>query len=206
MVSRKEHWEKVYSSKEPNEVSWTQETPTLSLDFIQSFQLPKTASIIDVGGGDSRLVDNLLMKGFENITVLDISEHAIERAKHRLSSQADKVNWVVSDITQFNPTITYDCWHDRATFHFLLSAKDIENYIIKARQAVNKFMVIGTFSEHGPHTCSALPVKQYKEETIQELLHDGFEKIKCVSEEHITPFKTSQNFLFCSFKRNKSFH
>lgn len=204
MVNRKEHWEKVYSSKKPDEVSWTQETPTLSLDFIQSFQLPKSASIIDVGGGDSRLVDHLLLKGYENLTVLDISKYAIERAKLRLGSQAEKVHWIVSDITEFNPIHTYDCWHDRATFHFLTSAQDIKNYLRISCLAVNKFMVIGTFSEQGPKTCSMLPVKQYQEKTMQDVLQQGFEKIKCVTEQHLTPFKTLQSFLFCSFKRRNS--
>ena len=118
METRKEHWEKVYATKQPNEVSWTQEEPKASLDFIDSFKLPKTAAIIDVGGGDSKLVDFLLQKGYQNITVLDISEKAIDRAKARLGVLAQKVNWIVSDITQFRPRFTYDIWHDRATFTF----------------------------------------------------------------------------------------
>lgn len=202
MTTRKNHWEKVYATKQPHEVSWTQELPKTSLDFVHSFNLPKTASIIDIGGGDSRLVDYLIDEGYENISVLDISENAIERAKKRLGDKAKNVNWIVSDITDFHPKTTYDCWHDRATFHFLTAADDINIYLKTARQAVKNFMVIGTFSSDGPKKCSMLDVHQYNEEELKQQLANGFEKIKCVTEDHITPFDTTQNFLFCSFKRN----
>lgn len=111
---RKHHWEKVYETKSPSEVSWTQEKPVTSLDFILSFDLPKSAPIIDVGGGDSLLVDNLLNLGYTDITVLDISGKALERAKKRLGKLAEKVDWIESDISQFNPTRSYSIWHDRA--------------------------------------------------------------------------------------------
>ncbi len=201
MESRKEHWEKIYSGKQRNEVSWTQELPKTSLDFVHSFNLPKTARIIDIGGGDSKLVDYLLEEGFENISVLDISEKAIERAKQRLGNKAMKVNWIVSDVTEFHPPASYDCWHDRATFHFLTSSDEVNTYLATARQAVNGFMVIGTFSDKGPKKCSMLDVHQYTEEELQQQLADGFRKIKCMTEDHETPFHTIQNFLFCSFKR-----
>lgn len=204
MTTRKEHWEKVYATKQPNEVSWTQELPKTSLDFFHSFNLPKTASIIDIGGGDSKLVDYLLDEGYENISVLDISENAIERAKQRLGDKATKVNWIVSDITEFHPSTTFDCWHDRATFHFLTSPDDVNIYLATARQVVNNFMVIGTFSDKGPKKCSMLDVHQYTEDELQQQLADGFKKIKCVTEDHTTPFNTTQNFLFCSFKRTES--
>lgn len=202
METRKEHWENVYTTKQPNEVSWTQDLPKTSLDFVHSFNLSKLASIIDIGGGDSKLVDCLLDEGFQNISVLDISEKAIERAKKRLGKRAMKVNWIISDITEFRPSATYDCWHDRATFHFLTSSEDMNTYINTARLSVNGFMVIGTFSDKGPKKCSMLDVHQYTEEELQQQLKDGFEKIKCVTEDHTTPFNTTQNFLFCSFKRN----
>ena len=201
MESRKEHWEKVYSTKQPYEVSWTQEIPKMSLDFFHSFNLPKTSNIIDIGGGDSNLVDYLLNEGYENISVLDISETAINKAKRRLGEKAVKVNWIVSDVTEFKPTSNYDCWHDRATFHFLTSSEDMNTYLETARRAVNGFMVIGTFSDKGPKKCSMLDVHQYTEEELQQQLSDGFSKLKCVTEDHKTPFNTIQNFLFCSFKR-----
>ena len=204
MTTRKEHWEKVYETKQPHEVSWTQELPKTSLEFLHSFNLPKTASIIDIGGGDSKLVDYLLNEGYEDVSVLDISAKAIERAKQRLGNKAQMVNWIVSDVTEFNPAKTYDCWHDRAAFHFLTTATDIDTYLNTARQSVKNFMVIGTFSDKGPKKCSMLDVHQYTEEQLQEQLHNGFEKIKCVTEDHTTPFNTTQNFLFCSFKRHDS--
>jgi hypothetical protein len=202
MTTRKEHWDKVYSTKQPHEVSWTQELPKTSLDFVHSFNLPKNASIIDIGGGDSKLVDYLLDEGFENITVLDISEKAIEKAKQRLDGKAAKVVWIVSDVTEFHPSISYDCWHDRATFHFLTSADEVNTYLTTARQAVKNFMIIGTFSDKGPKKCSMLDVHQYTEEELQVQLQNGFEKLKCVTEDHTTPFNTTQNFLFCSFKKS----
>ena len=127
--SMKTHWEKVYQTKSPNKVSWTQETPTTSLKLIQSFQLKTSAKIIDVGGGDSNLVDHLLERGFENITVLDISEKALEKAQKRLGSRAKQVNWVACDITNFKPEHSFDLWHDRAAFHFLTSKEQIKNTV-----------------------------------------------------------------------------
>lgn len=204
METRKQHWEKVYATKQPHEVSWTQDLPKTSLDFIQSFCLPKTASIIDVGGGDSKLADFLIDEGYENITVLDISENALERARLRLGDKGRNVKWIVADVTDFHPGASYDVWHDRATFHFLTTPEQIAIYLDTARQSVKHFMAIGTFSENGPKKCSGLDVRQYTEEELQDQLQEGFKKIKCVSEDHITPFHTTQNFLFCSFQRNSN--
>lgn len=197
----KKHWETVYETKNLDQVSWTQEIPKTSLEFIRSFGLSKSAKIIDIGGGDSKLVDYLLAEGFENITVLDISAKSLEKAKVRLGEKANKVTWIVSNITEFEPTQTYDIWHDRAVFHFLTSAEQIEAYLEIARKAVSKFMVIGTFSENGPEKCSGLEIKQYNQETFALKFDDGFDKLECLTEDHITPFNTTQNFLFCSFKR-----
>lgn len=200
----KKHWETVYETKNPDQVSWTQAVPKTSLDFIHSFGLPKTAKIIDIGGGDSKLADHLLDEGFENITVLDISATALEKAKNRLGEKAKKINWVVSDITEFKPQNKFDVWHDRATFHFLTSADQVAKYMDTARRAVTGFMTIGTFSTTGPSKCSGLEIKQYSEETLTEELKNGFDKIKCVTEDHLTPFNSKQNFLFCSFKKHTS--
>ncbi len=198
---RKKHWENVYETKNSDQVSWTQEVPRTSLDFINSFDLAKAAKIIDIGGGESKLVDYLLDEGFENITVLDISAKALDKAKKRLGDKAEKINWVVSDITKFEPDTTYDVWHDRATFHFLTTTDQISKYINTARKSVNGYLTIGTFSENGPKKCSGLDVKQYSEESLITELKNGFEKIRCITENHTTPFDTKQNFLFCSFKR-----
>lgn len=200
---RKDHWEVVYATKNPEEVSWTQEIPKTSIDFISSFGVTKAARIIDIGGGDSRLVDYLLDIGFENITVLDISEKALEKAKNRLGNKANKVNWIVSDITEFEPSTTFDIWHDRATFHFLTTTEQVSKYMEIARKSVNGFMIIGTFSEKGPTQCSGLDVRQYTEQTLVNELNNGFDKIHCLTEDHITPFNTTQNFLFCTFRKQK---
>ena len=201
--SIKKHWETVYETKNPDQVSWTQEIPKTSLNFIHSFGLDKKAKIIDIGGGDSRLVDFLLEEGFENITVLDISEKAIQKAQLRLGVKADKVNWIVSDITQFNPTTQYDVWHDRAAFHFLTSKVDVNKYVEIVKKSVSKYIVIGTFSENGPQKCSGLEIKQYSQEEITKLFQNDFQVIECFTEDHTTPFDTQQNFMYCSFKKMK---
>jgi len=196
------HWDTVYKTKGPNQVSWTQEIPKTSLDFIHSFGLTKTAKIIDIGGGDSKLVDYLLDEGFENITVLDISTQALDKAKKRLGDKAQKINWVVSDITEFQPDTTFDVWHDRATFHFLTTGEQVSKYLDTARNSVSGFLTIGTFSDNGPEKCSGLQTKQYSEEKLTAELQNGFDKLRCLTEDHTTPFDTTQNFLFCSFKRH----
>ena len=201
-ASAKKHWETVYETKNAGEVSWTQEIPKTSLDFIHSFNLAKTAKLIDIGGGDSKLVDFLLEEGFEDITVLDISAKALEKAKQRLGDLAGKVKWVVNDITEFEPPTTFDLWHDRATFHFLTNKDQITRYMNTARKAVKGYLTIGTFSDNGPKKCSGLDIKQYNEQTLTAELQNGFDKIRCITEDHITPFNTTQNFLFCSFKRH----
>ena len=201
MNSRTDHWQNIYANKQPNEVSWTQDVPKTSLDLINSFKLPKDATIIDIGGGDSKLVDFLLNAGYTNLTVLDISSNALERAKKRLGDKASMVKWIVSDITSFQPTEKYDVWHDRAVFHFLTTAGEVQQYISIAQQAVTDYMVIGTFSESGPEKCSGLHIRQYNEATLSQILKQYFDKLKCFTEDHITPFSTVQNFLFCSFRK-----
>ncbi|HTH30725.1 MAG TPA: class I SAM-dependent methyltransferase [Lacibacter sp.] len=200
--TKQHHWDTVYETKKPDQVSWTQEIPKTSLDFIHSFGLTKTAKIIDVGAGDSKLVDYLLNEGFENITVLDISAKALDKAKKRLGNKAEKINWVVSDITEFKPNTAFDVWHDRAAFHFLTTGEQIAKYLNIARNSVSGYLTIGTFSDNGPGRCSGLQIKQYSEEKLTAELQNGFAKIRCITEDHTTPFDTAQNFLFCSFKRN----
>lgn len=202
-IERKKHWETLYEIKQPNEVSWTQPVPKTSLNFIHSFNLPKTAKIIDIGGGDSKLVDCLIDEGFSDITVLDISEKALQRTQQRLGEKSRQIKWVVSDVIEFVPDESYDVWHDRATFHFLTTAEQIGSYISVARSSVSGYMTIGTFSENGPKKCSGLNIKQYSEEQLRKQLVPGFDKIRCITEDHITPFNTTQNFLFCSFKKKQ---
>jgi 2-polyprenyl-3-methyl-5-hydroxy-6-metoxy-1,4-benzoquinol methylase len=184
-------------------MSWAEEYPKISLSFINSFNLPKTADIIDVGGGDSKLADFLLDAGYVNITVLDISENSIERAKKRLGKKAKKITWIVQNILEFDTDRQFDCWHDRAAFHFLTSPDQILKYAELAKQFVktNGYMVISTFSENGPEKCSGLTIKQYNQDRLSLAFTDGFKKINCISQNHETPFKTIQSFLYCSFHR-----
>jgi 2-polyprenyl-3-methyl-5-hydroxy-6-metoxy-1,4-benzoquinol methylase len=198
----KNHWENVYETKNPDQVSWTQKKPQTSLDFINSFGLGKEAKIIDIGGGDSNLVDFLLEEGYENITVLDISAKALEKAKQRLGDKADKVKWIATDITAFQPTETYDIWHDRAAFHFLTTPEQVSKYIDIAKKNITGYLVLGTFSKNGPTKCSGLDIQQYDEESLSENFKKDFEKIQCITEDHTTPFETTQNFIFCSFKKH----
>jgi ubiquinone/menaquinone biosynthesis C-methylase UbiE len=200
-INKKNHWESVYENKQPNEVSWTQDNPKTSLDFIRETYLSKSAKIIDIGGGDSKLVDFLLEEGYENITVLDISSKALERAQKRLGKNAEKVNWIVSDITDFVPEMTYDIWHDRAAFHFLTTAEQIETYLRITKNWVSKFLILGTFSENGPLKCSGLEIKQYSAMEMEIQFSNNFKKLKCINEDHLTPFETKQNFTFCIFEK-----
>ena len=204
MQTTTDHWQNIYHTKQPHQVSWWQENPKTSLEFIRSFNLPHSAQIIDAGGGDSRLVDCLLEEGYTNITVLDISERALERAQKRLGDKAQRVTWIACDILEFQPSTRYDLWHDRAMFHFLTAEPDVRCYLSIAREVVkeNGFLILGSFSKAGPKSCSGLSVTQYDETALEEELRNGFGKIRCITDDHTTPFGTIQNFLFCSFKRN----
>jgi trans-aconitate methyltransferase len=201
--SLKQHWETIFSTKAEDEVSWFQPYPETSIAFLELFNLPLSANIIDVGAGDSHLVDILLDRGYQNIWVLDISEKAIERQRVRLGDKAHQVHWVVSDVTEFKPPVQFDFWHDRAAFHFLTSEETISLYVTLAENAVKPggYLVLGTFSEQGPKKCSGLEIRQYSEASMSVQFEVNFERIKCVQEDHTTPFDTVQNFLFCSFRR-----
>ena len=203
MENTKLHWENVFATKNPNEVSWTQEYPKTAMNHIESLELSKTANIIDIGGGDSNLVDALLDNGYENIWVLDISEFALERAKKRLGEKANRVHWIVSDITEFSTDIKFDFWHDRAVFHFLTQQENIDKYVALINNAIadNGNFLLGTFSENGPLKCSGLEIKQYSENAMRQTFNQSFQAVNCFTENHTTPFNTIQNFQFCGFKR-----
>lgn len=199
----KQHWENVFATKQETEVSWFQPYPKTSVAFLKLFNLPLHASIIDVGGGDSHFADVLIDNGYKNIYVLDISANALERAKARLGDKATKVTWIVSDITDFNPTVKFDFWHDRAAFHFLTSEERISKYVSITETSINKngYLVLGTFSETGPVKCSGLEIRQYSQTSMSHRFEHSFKCVKCIEEVHETPFSTTQNFLFCSFRR-----
>lgn len=200
---RQQHWENIYETKEVNQVSWFQPIPETSLGFLKQYRIPTTAKVIDIGGGDSFLVDHLLDMGYQDISVLDISKAAIDRAKERLGEKAGRVKWIVSDVTHFRPTENYDFWHDRAAFHFLTEEQEISKYLETAERHINPtgVLVIGAFSEQGPKKCSGIAIKQYSEKSMADRFKSHFEKIKCIKVDHKTPFDTIQNFVFCSFKK-----
>jgi len=201
--NRKNHWENIYETKTLKEVSWYQPTPETSLEFIQKMKLSKDAAIIDIGGGDSFLVDHLLDLGFSNISVLDISEKAIERAQKRLGTKAGLVKWIITDITEFKPKEKYGFWHDRAAFHFLTNQEDVKKYIEIAENSLNQngVLFIGTFSENGPKKCSGIEIKQYSEESLKAIFQNSFSPIESFTIDHKTPFDTIQNFLFYGFRK-----
>ena len=147
-INDKQHWDKIYSTQAEDEVSWFQEYPKTSMEFIELFKLPLTANIIDIGGGESHFVDVLLEKGYQNIWVLDISANAIENAKQRLGTRASKVHWVVSDVTDFEAPAQFNFWHDRAAFHFLTTEEKIDKYIFLTENSIKKngYLILGTFS------------------------------------------------------------
>lgn len=200
---RQKHWENIYQTKELKDVSWFEPKPETSIDFFKQYNVSRTAKVIDIGGGDSFLVDHLLEMGYQDISVLDISESAINRAKLRLGDRSNQVKWIVSDAATFKPTEEYDFWHDRAAFHFLTNENEVSSYLETAQNYISSdgVLVIGTFSENGPSKCSGIEIKQYSEKSMTDRLNNLFEKIKCVTIDHKTPFDTIQNFVFCSFKK-----
>lgn len=202
-MDRKEHWDNIYRTKRLTEVSWYEPVPETSLTFIKSMNLDKNARIIDVGGGDSFLADFLLMEGYTNISVLDISEEALGRIQSRLGDRAGEINWIVADASEFEPDETYDLWHDRAAFHFLTEEEQIENYLSTLRRAVKPggYVLLATFSKKGPTKCSGIEIKQYSVDDLNELLESDFEKLNSQNCQHETPSGSMQDFSFCSFRR-----
>ena len=202
--SRRAHWQNVYTKKGENEVSWFQENPAPSLELIAEVDATPASAIVDIGGGASRLVDHLIDRGFQDVTVLDLSAAALEAAKARLGSLAAQVHWIVADATVWEPQKAYDVWHDRAAFHFLVDPADRSAYVTRMKQAVKPggHVVIGTFAIDGPEKCSGLPVNRYDAAGLVEELGDGFELIKSRRHDHSTPWNSAQRFQFCIFRRN----
>ena len=201
MKANKKHWENIYATKGMQEVSWYQKSPQTSLNLISQLQLSKHASIIDIGAGDSFLVDELLKLGYTNISVLDISVNAIKRAKKRLGEFAKNVKWIVTDITEFNPTEKYDLWHDRAVFHFLTQEKDINIYKKLVDSTISGYFLLSTFSDEGPDKCSGLEICKYSEMDLKNQFEGDFTLIDSFKKDHNTPFETIQNFTFSLFKK-----
>ena len=199
----KKNWENVYGQKKPVEVSWYQVEPTVSLKIIASTEIDYAAKIIDVGGGASVLVDKLLDQGFQNLTVLDISPKAIHYAQERLGRRAENVSWIEADVTEFEFSVQYDFWHDRAVFHFLTDAEDRTKYMRRLEEALKPggHIVIAAFAIDGPPKCSGLDIERYSLEKMKNEFGDSFKLVNSVSEVHITPWNKEQKFIYCFFKK-----
>jgi SAM-dependent methyltransferase len=202
-VSRKAHWEGVYTTKGEREVSWFQENPAPSLELIALAGLSTDAAIIDIGGGASRLVDALVERKIGKITVLDLSAAALDAAKERLGDRRADVKWVVADVTTWEPPQTYDLWHDRAAFHFLTDASDRSAYVGHLKKAVRPggHVIIGTFALDGPERCSGLPIMRYDAGILGTILGTEFQLMDTRRHDHTTPWDAVQRFQFSTFRR-----
>lgn len=203
MQDRISHWNEIYQTKDFEETSWYQQKPEVSLRLINSLDLPEDAEIIDIGGGDSYLADNLLELGYKNISILDISSRAIERARKRLGIKAENVNWNVGDASEYQANEKFDLWHDRAAFHFLNEEQDIAAYISNLRTSLKPggYFILGTFSEKGPDKCSGITVRKYSTDQMKELFQKDFEVLHLENIDHITPWDAKQNFTFGVFQK-----
>ncbi|MEH6456478.1 MAG: class I SAM-dependent methyltransferase [Cocleimonas sp.] len=206
-MESKNHWEKVYTSKSDTEVSWFQEHAHLSLKFIRDANIPKSASIIDVGGGASTLVDDLLANGYQHVTLLDLSGAAMATTKARIGADAADVKWLEADIlTEKLPTHAYDVWHDRAVFHFLTTEDERHAYVQKVLKSVKPggLVIIATFAEDGPTQCSGLPVMRYSANELHSEFGEPFELLGHEKESHHTPDGNEQKFVYCFCRKSAS--
>ena len=202
-MDKKAHWENIFQTKDTTIVSWYQAVPATSINLIQKTGLSANSAIIEIGSGDSFLVDHLIEKGYTDISLLDISENALETIRKRLGEKSNSVTFVATDINNFSTDKRFNIWHDRAVFHFLTEKKDIENYVkIATKSVIRKgFLIIGTFSDKGPDSCSGLTIEKYSESKLTAAFSAGFSKLECFTENHNTPSGGIQNFLFCIFQR-----
>ncbi|WFU73036.1 class I SAM-dependent methyltransferase [Bradyrhizobium sp. CB2312] len=206
MPDRTTHWDNVYATKGEAEVSWFQDSPTISLDMIRAAAPDHDAAIIDIGGGASRLVDALLRDGYRDLAVLDLSANALDAAKRRIGAAASTVDWIVADATTWRPAKTYDVWHDRAAFHFLTDPHDRAAYVERLRSAVKPegHVIIATFAPEGPEKCSGLPVQRHDSASLAAELGPEFELVETQCEMHHTPWDSTQAFQFSRFRRRGS--
>lgn len=198
------HWQGVYSSKATTAVSWYQETPAPSLDLLRLVGATPDAGIVDIGGGASILTDSLLAQGYRDLSVLDISQASLEASQARIGAAASDVDWIVADVTQWRPTRSYDIWHDRAAFHFLVDEKQQAAYADRLRSALREggHAIIGTFAPDGPEKCSGLTVQRYDAASLGAKLGAGFQLIDSRRYDHVTPWGAVQHFHFGTFRRD----
>ncbi|MGO4869626.1 MAG: methyltransferase domain-containing protein [Roseiarcus sp.] len=201
-TDRQGHWENVYTTKGEKEVSWFQETPAPTLELMALIGATRRSAVIDIGGGASRLVDSLVSRDYEDITVLDLSSSALAAAKARLAGKADRIQWIAADVTTWEPSRAYDVWHDRAAFHFLTDPADQAAYLDRLRRALRRggHAIIGTFALDGPQMCSGLPVARFDASTLGALLGSDFILIDARPYEHETPRGAKQRFQFSTFR------
>ncbi len=202
-AQRRSHWEDVYTGKDEAQVSWFQEAPEPSLELLQRAGATASSAVIDIGGGASRLVDCLMSLGFEDVTVLDLSDAALAAARRRLGDKASAVQWIVTDATQWRPSRQYEFWHDRAAFHFLTEGEGERAYVERLRQAVGVggHVIMGTFAPDGPEKCSGLPVQRHDAASLATVLGPDFELVESRRHEHHTPWGSVQRFQFSTFRR-----
>jgi len=199
-VDTRRHWEKIYTTRAPEQVSWYRPHLETSLALIKRARTRRSTAIIDVGGGESTLVDDLLAHGYENLSVLDVSQTAIDVTKKRLGPAAETVNWLVGDITEVQLALNaYDVWHDRAVFHFLTSTEERAAYVRQVAHAVRLggHVIISTFGPEGPTKCSGLDVERYDADSLHDQFGVRFRLLDSAKELHQTPFGTTQQFLYC---------
>lgn len=199
-MSSKTHWEHIFTTKDSQQVSWYQPHLQMSLNLIERTGIDKQAQIIDVGGGTSTLIDDLLEKQYRRVSVLDLSAAALQQARTRLGAAADAVMWIEADVTEAEllPD-TYDLWHDRAVFHFLTDAESRQKYVQQVKRAVksNGHVIVATFSQNAPSQCSGLAVVQYNPDTLHAQFGENFKLVESAVEDHQTPFGTQQQFVYC---------
>jgi SAM-dependent methyltransferase len=203
MVVDRAHWEQTYAEKGPDRVSWFQDRPIRSIELIEAAGLERTAGVIDVGGGASRLAAELLRGGYTDVTVADISAGALDRARDALGEDSRRVRWLQVDLRTHDFARTFELWHDRAVFHFMVSAADRDAYLATMRRALapSGHLVIFTFGPSGPTQCSGLPVQRYDIHTLQATLGPEFSVLSSGLEAHKTPSGNQQQFFYAHLVR-----
>lgn len=205
-MDTKTHWSNIYATKQPTEVSWYQVEPTHSLDLIAASGIPLDAPIIDVGAGASTLVDHLLARGYSDVTLLDISAEALDKARQRLGASAERVTWIEADATTAAlPEHHYALWHDRAVFHFLTERDARARYVAQMLCSVKPggHVIVATFATDGPEKCSGLDVMRYDAETLHGVFGSPFTLVSSIRETHQTPWGSEQRFIYCYCRRQE---